>query len=72
LLVSGDIAAIARWLNTSFPGKLDGRRYVLQQFRGIQTLDPILESYTPYTSNHLKEMAAAARGWLADVKVRGV
>ena len=72
LLTCDDIAAITRWLAASFPGQLDSGHYVLQQFRGIHTLEPSLENYTPYPSNQLKEMARVAQHWLPEVKVRGI
>ncbi len=72
LLDSDDIAAIAQWLAGIMSDMPDRGSYVLQQFRGLYTLDPDLSRYTPYSKKHLYEMAETAKRWLPYVKVRGV
>ena len=67
-----DIAAIAQWLTAILPENNDRGRYVLQQFRGSQTLDPGLTNVVPYTRQQLYEMAEEAHRWLPFVSVRGV
>lgn len=64
LLDDADIAAIARWLQGA-------PRYVLQQFRPLNTLDPALRRAIPYPPERLHAMARACREWVAQVEVRG-
>jgi pyruvate formate lyase activating enzyme len=64
LLVEEDIEKIARWLTKA-------KRYVLQHFRPVNTLDPALEKVTPYQADQLQEMAKRAGRWVAQVTVRG-
>jgi pyruvate formate lyase activating enzyme len=71
LLDGDDIEAIARRL-ADLAGRSDSIPYVLQQFRGIQTLDPALEGRPPYASEELLAMADRARRRLDDVMVRGI
>lgn len=65
----GDIEALARWLNAHAGGR---GTYVLQQFRGINTLDPNLADTSPLHVDVLRDMAEGAGRWLPDVKLRGV
>ncbi len=58
-----DIEAIAEWISGA-------RRYVLQQFRPLNTLDPTLGSLSPYPMERLEEMARRARGRMEEVIVR--
>lgn len=46
-------------------------RYVLQQFRPQQTLDPRWREVAPYPAEVLLEMARAAENWVGKVEVRG-
>jgi pyruvate formate lyase activating enzyme len=70
LLDADDIEAIARWIAAEGPGPAS--RYVLQQFRGAQTLSPALSGAPPYPVSELQAMAIRARGWIHDVTLRGV
>ena len=63
LLNTADIGVISRWIR-------DGRKYVLQQFRSLHTLDPDLHMVKPYPVRILHEMADCARAWVDDVSVR--
>lgn len=65
LLDEDDVEAIARWI-------AGAPRYVLQQFRPRETLDPALEKASPYPAERLQAMAGRARRWVAEVAVRGV
>ncbi len=64
LLDVEDVEGIARWIQGA-------RRYVLQQFRPVNTLDPALEAVSPYRMERLEEMARRARPWVEAVEVRG-
>jgi pyruvate formate lyase activating enzyme len=64
LLDAEDVEAIARWI-AGVP------RYVLQQFRPINTIDPALEAATPYPTVKLQTMAEHARTWVPHTTVRG-
>ncbi len=64
-LVEEDVEAIARWI-------AGARRYVLQSFRPVGTLDPALSQRVPYPAERLHEMAAVAGRWVEAVTVRGV
>lgn len=68
LLDLDDIEAVARWLAK----RGCQRPYVLQQFRGQETLDPALTGTASYPAATLKAMADRARRWLDDVRLRGV
>ena len=70
LLDGDDIEAIAAWL--AGLGDRSAIPYVLQQFRGAQTLDPALEGRAPHAGDELLAMADRARRRLDDVTVRGV
>jgi pyruvate formate lyase activating enzyme len=72
LLNREDISEIAQWLASMTLGMANRCSYVLQQFRGLHTLDPDLGVNKPYHSAYLFEMADIARQWLPNVKVRGV
>ncbi len=72
LLDAGDIEAITRWLATLGDDLPSPALYVLQQFRGLRTLDPDLAKVSPYTVDTLREMASRARRWLPNVKIRGI
>ncbi len=65
LLETDDIAAIARWI-------AGADHYVLQQFRGHNTLDPALAETTPYSPDQLKHMADDAQAHVSRVSVRGI
>jgi pyruvate formate lyase activating enzyme len=68
LLDGDDIEDVARWL----AARGCGVPYVLQQFRGHETLDPALTGVSPYPAATLASMAERARRWLDDVHLRGV
>lgn len=70
MLDGDDVEAIGHWVSSARAGST--LRYVLQQFRGQNTLDPALADVTPYTSDRLREMADRARIWLPDVICRGI
>ena len=70
LLDGDDVEAIAQWLSEC--GDRKSVSYVLQQFRGIRTLDPALEGAAPYPTSELVDMAACARRWIDHVALRGV
>ena len=72
LLDMDDIAGIAQWLAGLMSGMPARGRYVLQQYRGSNTLDPALSLYTPYSKAHLRTMAETASLWLPSVTVRGI
>jgi pyruvate formate lyase activating enzyme len=59
-----DVEEIARWI-------AGAERYVLQQFRPLHTLDPVLEALSPYPVERLQAMARRAGRWVTQVKVRG-
>jgi pyruvate formate lyase activating enzyme len=59
-----DIVAIARWI-------AGAPRYILQQFRPVNTLDPALQQAVPYPPEALHAMARACEPWVNHVKVRG-
>ncbi len=65
LLNQEDIAAIARWI-------AGAEHYVLQQFRGRNTLDPALTETHPYPPDRLKRMAEEAEAHVSRVSVRGI
>ncbi len=69
LLDADDIEVLAQWLRRRCGG---GLSYVLQQFRGLQTLDPSLANASPLDVSVLQEMAERAGRWLDSVKVRGI
>jgi pyruvate formate lyase activating enzyme len=64
-----DIEALARWLSARAGVRAS---YVLQQFRGLNTLDPRLSNVSPLNSDILREMAERAGRSLTNVKLRGV
>jgi len=73
LLDMDDIEALAHWLAALGLGNRAGQfQYVLQQFQGVNTLDPTLEHATPYAVDILEAMAERARGWLPNVGLRGI
>jgi pyruvate formate lyase activating enzyme len=63
-LAEEDVAEIARWI-------AGARRYVLQSFRPLNTLDPALSRLEPYPPRRLQDMAALAAPWVQQVEVRG-
>lgn len=63
LLDAADIDAISRWIRGA-------RKYVLQQFRPLHTLDPDLHTVEPYPVRALHEMMDRARIWVHEVAVR--
>lgn len=63
LLAEADVQAIARWV-------AGAKRYVLQQFRAANTLDPALESVSPYPIETLYRMAEVASEWVGEAIVR--
>jgi pyruvate formate lyase activating enzyme len=63
LLDANDIETIARRIKGA-------RQYVLQQFRPINTLDPTLETATPYSPADLHAMAERASQWVSHTSVR--
>ncbi len=65
LLDEEDIAEIASWL-------ADAERYVLQQFRPMNTLDAAWENVSPYPPSRLRAMADLAAEWVSHVLVRGI
>jgi pyruvate formate lyase activating enzyme len=65
LLDADDVEAIAHWI-------AGAERYVLQQFRGRQTLDPRLAGQSPYAVNELRAMHERARRWVPDTTLRGI
>jgi len=69
LLDVDDIEALARWVSARCG---DGVPYVLQQFRGLNTLDPTLADAPPLDVSVLREMKERAGRWLTNVKLRGV
>jgi pyruvate formate lyase activating enzyme len=64
LLDADDVEAIARWITGA-------QRYALQQFRPINTIDPALETATPYPIAKLQAMAERAGTWVPHTAVRG-
>jgi pyruvate formate lyase activating enzyme len=64
LLDEDDVEEIARWV-------AGAERYALQQFRPLHTLDPALETVTPYPAEQLQAMARRASRWVDQVVVRG-
>ncbi|MBN1873432.1 MAG: anaerobic ribonucleoside-triphosphate reductase activating protein [Anaerolineae bacterium] len=68
-LIMDDIEALARWV-AAVVGEPAATLY-LQQFRGVNTLDPALEKISPYPMATLHAMADRARQWLPHVVVRG-
>ncbi|MCK4472458.1 MAG: anaerobic ribonucleoside-triphosphate reductase activating protein [Anaerolineae bacterium] len=47
-------------------------KYILQQFRPQETLDPRFREVIPYPAQTLLEMAQAAERWVGEVEVRGL
>ena len=70
LLDVADIEAIARWLVPTADRRPPTAWY-LQQFRGLNTLDPALADRATYAMDTLHAMADRARQWLPCVEVRG-
>ena len=70
MLDADDLVEIARWLSEYGLGS--SASYVLQQFRGKQTLAPDLSGATPYDSEVLRQAAERARAWLPSVRCRGI
>jgi pyruvate formate lyase activating enzyme len=64
MLDDDDVEAIARRI-------AGAEQYVLQQFRALYTLDPALESVSPFPVARLQAMAERAGRWLPCVHVRG-
>ncbi len=65
LIDGNDLAALAGWLQ-------GGHRYVLQQFRPGECLDPLFCDVPAYSPETLKEEAKALSGFFAEVIVRGL
>ncbi len=61
---ASDVVAIARLLGP-------GERLVLQQFAPLECLDPTFLDVKPYTRDALRQMAAAAREFVAECHLRG-
>ncbi|MCD4752148.1 MAG: anaerobic ribonucleoside-triphosphate reductase activating protein [Anaerolineaceae bacterium] len=59
-----DIHAIGQWLDGT-------ERYVLQQFRPQNCLDPQLNLLSPYPTKVLEEMKAVAANYFGEVLLRG-
>jgi pyruvate formate lyase activating enzyme len=68
-LVMDDIDALACWVADVGGGS--AATLYLQQFRGVNTLDPTLQNVSPYSITTLHAMADRARRWLPHVVVRG-
>ena len=47
-------------------------KYILQQFRPQETLEPRFREVTPYPAQTLLKMAQAAERWMGEVEVRGL
>jgi pyruvate formate lyase activating enzyme len=82
LLDVDDIEAVARWIMVSTDStdltegeiplpSVQSVEYILQQFRGTNTLDPALATRAPYAMDVLHAMADRAQRWLPRVEVRG-
>ena len=65
LLDEDDIAAIAHWIAGT-------KQYVLQQFRGVSTLEPTLEKLVPYPVAKLRAMAERTKPWVENTTIRGI
>lgn len=65
LLDEDDITAIARWIAGT-------KQYVLQQFRGVSTLEPTLEELAPYPVAKLQAMAERTKPWVENTTIRGI
>lgn len=65
LLDEDDITAIARWIAGT-------KQYVLQQFRGVNTLEPTLEKLAPYPVAKLQAMAERIKPWVENTTIRGI
>jgi pyruvate formate lyase activating enzyme len=63
LLDEDDVEEIARWI-------AGADRYVLQQFRPRNTLDPTFEKISPYPVERLRAMARRAGRWVTHTTVR--
>lgn len=48
------------------------KRYRIHQFRNTRTMDDSLSVLDPYPESRLMEMAEIAKGYVKDVKVRGI
>ncbi len=59
-----EIKEIGKWLKGS-------KRYYLQQFRAVKTLDKTFEKVKPYPPEKLKEFAKIMKPFFKSVKVRG-
>jgi len=65
IVAPGDVEEIAKLISGT--GK-----YILQQFRPQETLEPCFREVTPYPAQTLLEMAQAAERWIGEVEVRGL
>lgn len=65
LLDEDDITAIACWIAGT-------KQYVLQQFRGVSTLEPTLEKLAPYPVVKLQAMAKRTKPWVENTTIRGI
>jgi len=64
IVASQDVEEIAKLI-------AGAEKYVLQQFRPQQTLDPGFGELAPYPAEMLLEMARMAENWVGQVEVRG-
>ena len=65
LLNKDDILAIGRWLQGA-------KRFYIQQFRGIKTLDKIFISKKPYSEEELEEFRHILKPFVEHCRVRGL
>jgi pyruvate formate lyase activating enzyme len=65
LLNKDDILAIGRWLQGA-------KRFYIQQFRGIKTLDKNFVSKKPYSEEELEELCDILKPFVEHCRVRGL
>lgn len=65
LIGEEDIKKIGKWLSGS-------KRYFIQQFRPVNTLDHKFLDKKPYTPRELKKLAEIVKPYVRECKVRGV
>ena len=59
-----DIEAIAKWCQGA-------KRYTLQRFRNVKTLDPAYQHVNPFSDEEIAELQSAAEKYFDQVKVLG-
>lgn len=72
LLDQADMETLAQWLADLCKEAPSPPHYVLQQFRGVKTLDPALEGVAPYSVDILHSIEKNIKQYLPEITLRGV